>query len=177
MPSDVKAMTAAIANLHEWLEVSKQWGNRALPIIVCYWYHCLVCLLWAQENAFHLLSGHTMLLILWFIYFFVAGKLKWWDVPMCHCMFFHQVFICSWQMTTQTSIATEIALWAPQFLSLHIRQTHAGATKNDNAFCLGAVRSAVSQCISNTVQQRQLGEQRGHSQRKESPTALHNLSW
>jgi len=58
----VKAFTVAFGNLHEWLEVSKQWGNRALPIIACYWYPWLVSLLWAQRNAFHLLSEHTMLL-------------------------------------------------------------------------------------------------------------------
>lgn len=117
-PPCVKALTLAIANLHDWLEVSKQWGNSALPIIACYWYHCLVCLLWVQRNAFHLLSGNTMLLVV--VVFFAAGKLKWWDVPMCHCMFFHQVSICSWQMTTQTSITREATLWVPQFLSLHI---------------------------------------------------------
>lgn len=94
-----KAPTVAIVNLHEWLEVSKQWGNRALPIMARYWYRCLVCLLWAQRNSFHLLSGRTMLLVLCCL--LRAGMLKWWDVPVCHCMFCHRVSICS---CTQTSV-------------------------------------------------------------------------
>lgn len=52
-----------------------------------------------QRHAFHLLSGNTMLPVLWCL--FAAGKLKWWDVPVCHCMFSYQVSICSWQMTAQ----------------------------------------------------------------------------
>lgn len=146
----MKVLTLATANLHEWLEVSKQWGNSTLPIIACYWYRCLVCLLWVQRNAFHLLSRHTMLPVLWC--FPAAGKLKWWDVRMCHCMFFHQVSICSWQMTSQTSITLEPTLGVPQCLQyLYTFTKHTLVREGIQTSCLGAVCSATPQCISWTI--------------------------
>lgn len=85
-PLCVFALTPAIANLHERLESSKQWGKRS----AAYYSSLLIPLTCvpplSARNAFHLLSGRTIPLALcWALSFFsAAGKLKWWDAPMCH---------------------------------------------------------------------------------------------
>lgn len=168
-----KAPTVAIVNLHEWLEVSKQWGNRALPIMARYWYRCLVCLLWAQRNSFHLLSGRTMLLVLCCL--LRAGMLKWWDVPVCHCMFCHRVSICS---CTQTSVHCrhQSSLGAACDFSLYIFEERTPLQERmimllPRGKALRSIRVRIP-----TAQRLRLGKQRGHSQRKERPAAFHHLS-
>lgn len=166
----VKALTVAIANLHEWLEVSKQWGNRALPIIACYWYQCLVSLLWVQRNAFHRLSGHTMVLVLWCFL-----QQENWNDEMFQCAIvcfsIKFPYVADKWLHRPPSLQ-ETVLCAPQFLFLHICGMHAGGRKNDNALALGHCALQYHNAYLGLFSSFNRGKQRGRSQRKEHPAAF-----
>lgn len=74
-PLCVFALTPAIANLHERLESSKQWGKRS----AAYYSSLLIPLTCvpplSARNAFHLLSGRTIPLVLcWGLSFFFCSR-------------------------------------------------------------------------------------------------------
>lgn len=71
--------------LHEWLEMSKQWGNSTLPILAFYWYHCFVSLLRANATPFIFCWEAQCFLLQGFP---GAAKKKLWDVSMCNWIFF-----------------------------------------------------------------------------------------